>query len=149
MFAVLDWMKKEQFYNLVMCLVWNLCPENPQQGVVSVPFVIQDSCLLISAQTSQEFFGTFLFNYDQNRFNTVRQERLEESLFASKINCFLENLPQMHAGVWSESHSPSLLTSRHLCWARDECLSRCISQCDVVKYGRETPVKITDFFKCN
>lgn len=51
-FPMLDWMKKEQFYNLDMCLVWNLCPENPQQGVVSVPFVIQDSCLLISAQTS-------------------------------------------------------------------------------------------------
>lgn len=57
---------------------------------------------------SKSLLGHFypIMFYGQNHFNTVRQERLEESLFASKINCFHQNLPQMHVGVWFECTAP-------------------------------------------
>lgn len=89
---MLDWMKKEQFYNLDMCLVWNLCPENPQQ----------ESYLshLSSRQLLADFCSDFLrvcWDIFIQLWSTIKmvlltlwdRRGLEESLFASKINCFL------------------------------------------------------------
>lgn len=95
-------------FNLVTCLVWNLCPENPQQGVVLSHLSSKTAACWFLLRLSKSLLGHFypIMFYSQNHFNTVRQERLEESLFASKINCFHQNLPQMHVGVWFERTAP-------------------------------------------
>lgn len=68
--------------------IWSY-PENPQPGVVFVPFVIHDSCCAdLYSTSSKSLLGHFypIMFCSQNHFNTVRQKRLEESLFASDVN---------------------------------------------------------------
>nr|KAF6437962.1 hypothetical protein HJG59_008677 [Molossus molossus] len=114
-----------------------------------VSFVIYDSCCDdLCSNSSKSLLGHFypIMFYSQYHFNIIRV-----FVFLKNKLRILKNLPQMHVDFWFECHSPTALTSRYLCCAlaRDNWLTRCLSQHDVVKHGKMAPVKITDFFKCN
>lgn len=59
---------KRNSFNLVICLVCNFYPENPQQGVVFVSFIIYDSCYAdLCSNSSKTLLGHFI-----QLFSTVK-----------------------------------------------------------------------------